>query len=274
MDGVVQPSASPSERVRDVRVLRTVRRAEFRRFVACELDGERERLVDKLGRFKQAVREAELVRSAAVQHPVPVQRVLHDELDRGLRADELRNELRAAPAWDDPEQALRAGEMPHRRRDSARVAMQCDFDAAAEAGAVDRGHRRVRERADAPEELVARPAALAGELGVGTPRELVEVGARREEVGLARDDERGPVLGLERAEHARERLERRAAEDRRLRVVGPVVDRDQRDRPVKLRLHDTRQLELGQRLRHAAAQARSHTSAAPMPMPTQSAVRP
>ena len=46
-------------------------------------------------------------------------------------------------------------------------------------------------------------------------------------------------------EHTPERLERGAAEHRRLRVVGAVVDRDERDRAVELPLDDAYQLELG-----------------------------
>ena len=51
-------------------------------------------------------------------------------------------------------------EVAHGARDRARVAVQRDLDAAAEARAVDRRDRRERERADAAEEVVPRAAAL------------------------------------------------------------------------------------------------------------------
>src|SRR5438477_379275 len=64
--------------------------------VRCELAGERDRLVEELGRLEQAVGEAELECLRPAQHPVLPHRVLDDERDRGLDADEARDELRAA----------------------------------------------------------------------------------------------------------------------------------------------------------------------------------
>ena len=72
---------------------------------------------------------------------------------------------------------------------------------------------------------------------------------------------------LELLEQRDRRLERRAAERRRLRVVLAVVDGDERDRP-DARV-DAVQLEDG-----VAHWTFSQRIAAPMPMPMQSAVSP
>src|SRR5581483_6184463 len=106
--------------------------------------------------------------------------------------------------------------------------------------------------------------ARAGARGVrrGVLRELGDVGPRREDEGLAREDERAPLLRLDLVEQALERLERSPAERRRLRPVLTVPDRDERD------VVPAPQLELC--CRHTCSQ----TTAQPMPMPMQSAVRP
>src|SRR5438552_9594467 len=147
----------------------------------------------RLGRF--------LARPAAVEHPVLAERALNDEFDCGLGLDEPRGELGSAPAGNDPEQTFGAGEMANRCRDRARIAMERELDATAQAGPVDRGDRGIRQRLDAAEQLVAGPAAVAREIRRGA-RELVEVGSGREEVRLAGDHERGPVAALELTEHA------------------------------------------------------------------------
>ena len=126
-----------------------------------ELDGVGDGLVDELGGLEQAVGKAELVRPAAVEHPVLAERVLDDEVDRGLGSDEPWDELRSSPAGNDPEQALGAGEVANRSRDRARIAMKGELDTAAETGAVDRGHGWIRQGPDAGKELVAGPAAVA-----------------------------------------------------------------------------------------------------------------
>src|SRR6266700_7780144 len=144
----------------------------------------------------------------AVEHSILVEWVLDDELDRSLGSDEARHKLRPAPTRNEPQKAFGTGDVSNRRRDRARVAMQREFDAAAKAGPVDRGHRRIGQRPDPAEELVACTASLARELGIRTQRELLEVGSGGEEVRLARDYEPGPVAGLELDEHVLERLER------------------------------------------------------------------
>ena len=248
MDGVFEPRARLSQRLRNGLFLGSVPEFGLRGglgAVSCELRRESERLVHELGRLHQPVGETELVCAAPVEHAVLAQRVLDDELDGGSRSDQARHELGAAPARNDSEQALRAGEMAERRRDRACVTVERELDAAAEAGAVDRGDGRIRQRSDTSEELVAGAASLARGLSRRPPRKLVDVGASGEEVRLARDHERGPVVGFEFVEDPRERLERGPAEDGWPRVVGVVVDRDQRHRPVHLRPDHPRELEPG-----------------------------
>src|SRR3954453_21502626 len=140
--------------------------------------------------------------------------------------------------------------------------MQRELDATAEAGPVDRGDGRIWQRTDASEELVACLAALARKLRGGVERELIEVGSGREEVGLARDHEAAPLSASELAEDRPERLERGPAEDGRLRVVGAVVDRHQRKRPLELGPPYLCELELGQRVKHAP-------TATPPPSPSR-----
>ena len=108
---------------------------------------------------------------AAVEHAVLAERVLDDEPHGRLGAHEPRDQLRAAPAGDQAEEHLRAGEVAHARRDRAVVAVQRDLDAASERRAVDRRERQEGEIAQAAEELVPGLAALARALG-GDPAEL------------------------------------------------------------------------------------------------------
>ena len=60
-------------------------------------------------------------------------------------------------------------------------------------------------------------------------RKLVDVGADREALRLAGQDDAGPLLGLEVVEYPAERLERVRAERARLRWLLAVVDRDDRE---------------------------------------------
>jgi hypothetical protein len=112
------------------------------------------------------------------------------------------------------------------------VAVQRQFDAAPETGAVDRRQGRKRQGADPSEEHVAGAAAGDRLLPRPDARELVQVGAGGENERLPGHHERHPLARLELVEHARARLEGAAPEDRRLRVVLSVVDRDERDAPL------------------------------------------
>src|SRR5207244_1008607 len=63
----------------------------------------------------------------------------------------------------------------------------------------------------------------------GDVRELVDVRARGEEERLPRHDRGREVTALELLDHGFERTHRRLAEERGLRVVRAVVDRDESD---------------------------------------------
>ncbi len=109
VDGVVDPGAGTSDDLGDVgqvgfpawRPARLDRREE-------ELD----RLVEELDRLEQRVGEPGLESLRPGEHAVLAQRVLDDELHRGLGADEPRDQLRPAPAGDQAEEDLGAGEVP------------------------------------------------------------------------------------------------------------------------------------------------------------------
>ena len=86
VDGIVDRGARSAEdrlRVRPVRLL------PFERLCG-ELARERERLVHKLGRLEQPVRDPELRDLGRLEHPVLPQGVRHDHLDRGLGPDKTR----------------------------------------------------------------------------------------------------------------------------------------------------------------------------------------
>jgi len=116
--------------------------------------------------------------------------------------------------------------------------MQCEFESAAERCAVDRSHRRERQRTDAAEQGVSCARAFERVLGRAQLRELIDVGADAEDERLPGEDCRAPVAAFELVEHGDRRLERRAAEGRRFAVVLAVVDRDERDRASAVQLED------------------------------------
>ena len=100
------------------------------------VEQECERLVEELDGLEERVGVSGLEGLKRVQHPVLPQRVLDDELHRLLGPDELRDELRPAPAGNEAEEHLGAREVAHRRRDRPVVAVQRDLDATAERGPV------------------------------------------------------------------------------------------------------------------------------------------
>jgi hypothetical protein len=212
------------------------------------VEQERERLVDELHRLEERVDVPRLVRLPRVEHAVLAERVLDDEPDRLLGADQPRDELRPAPSRNEAEKDLGAGEVAHGCRDRAVVAVQCDLDAATERGAVDRRDRDEREIAQAPEQLVTRlpaePCALGRDLA-----ELAEVGTDGEDERLARQQQSAPVPRPELVEDFLERAKRRLPERVRLLPVLAVVHRHERDRPRR-RL-DPLELELRRRASHA-----------------------
>ena len=190
---------------------------------------ERDRVVEELDRLEERVRVAGLECLLRVQHPVLPERALDDEPDGLLGADELRHELRASPARDEPEEDLRTREVPHGRRDRAVVAVERDLHSPAERRPVDRRDGDERQLADPAEELVPGLPAQAGSLGRDLA-ELADVGADREHERLAREEQPSPVPGPELIEHAFERAERDLAECVRPLPVLAVVHRHERDR--------------------------------------------
>jgi len=226
-------------RVVDLRARLAHDRLELRPVCLRALDherrGERERFVHELDRREDPIRDADLYGLGRGEQPVLAQRIEDDDARRRVRADELRQQMRSAPAGDDRERNLGEADVADVRRDGARVTVQRELEPAPEARAVDGGHSRKRERANAREELVAGADALAGVLD---PAELVDVGPHAEHERLAREYGCAPVSALEVLDHGDCRLERGAAEGRRRAVVLAVVDRDDRDRARAVQLEN------------------------------------
>ena len=83
---------------------------------------QRERLLQEVGRLEQRVGEPELERLLGLQLPVLVQRVVDDDGDRAVGADQVGQQVGAAPAGDQPEEALGQAE---RRRTRATPCGRC-----------------------------------------------------------------------------------------------------------------------------------------------------
>ena len=193
------------------------------------LEQQRERLVEELDGLEERVSESPFVRLLAREHPVLTQGVLDDERHGLLGPDELRDQLRAAPAWDEPEKDFGAREVADRGRDRPVVAVERDLHAASDGGAVDRGERDEREVSEPPEELVPSLAALARTLGRDLS-ELADVRSHGEHERLSREQEPAPVARPEPAENVLERPQRLLAERVRLLPVLAVVHRHEGDR--------------------------------------------
>src|SRR5439155_6681411 len=155
--GVVGLGASFAERLLEIRLGRAALDAQAVR----ELQRKRDRLVDELDRLEQPIGEAELECLRGVEHPVLLQRVRDDELDRALHTDEARHELCAAPGGEEAEEDLGAGEVTNRGRDRSRRAVQRELDASAEASTVDRRDGWIGQRSQAGEQLVPGPGTPA-----------------------------------------------------------------------------------------------------------------
>ncbi len=153
-----------------------------------------ERLVEELDRLEECVRESPLVCLLPGEHPVLTQGVLDDEGHGLLGSDELRDQLRSAPARDEPEKDFGAGEVADRRRDRPVVAVQGDLDTSSDRSAVDRRERDEGKVAEASEELVPRLATLPRALGRDRP-ELADVSSHGEDKGFSREQEPTPVAG-------------------------------------------------------------------------------
>ena len=208
-----------------------------------------DRVVEELDVVDERVDEAELRRPGRAREAVLLEGVGDDQLDRGGRTDDARQELRPAPRRDDPEEDLGEAEVADRPGEGAEVAVERDLEAAAERGAVDGGERRVGKIADRSEGIVARPGCSAGQVGRARERELVEVGAGGEDERLPGDDEPTPALVPQLRQQLGERLERGTTERVRLLPGLAVVHRHEREWADAHR--NLPQQEAGRRLSHA-----------------------
>ena len=130
--------------------------------LAVDLDRAGEHAVGPLQRVLEVVRggedrvdDAVVERLLGLQHPVLLERVRDDDLERVLDADEVRQQVRAAPAGDDAEEHLgqrdRGGRGIH--RPVGRV--QGDLEPAAEREPVHERERRHAEVGQLAEHVVA-----------------------------------------------------------------------------------------------------------------------
>ena len=231
---------------------------------------ELDRLVEELDRIEHVVDEAELEGVGSPDHPVLLERVVDDQLDGGLGADETRRELRPPPGGEQPDEHLGEAEVPDVRGHRADVAVQRDLEPAPERGAVDGGERRKRQLPQPAEELVPRLSALAGALG-RDPRELRDVRAGGEDERLAGEDETAPVA----------RTERSSTPESDRSASGPKVFGLRQSAPLSMVTSATGPTRVASRCRwnwvtpsRQPWRGFSQRSAAPMPSPMQSAVSP
>ena len=104
VDDVVDPCARLADDLRDVGEVGV--ELALARLRPRPVEQELDRLVEELDRLEHVVDEAELEGVGGPDHPVLSQRVVDDELDGGLGADEARHELRPAPGGEEPEEHL------------------------------------------------------------------------------------------------------------------------------------------------------------------------
>jgi hypothetical protein len=116
-----------------------------------------------------------------------------DQAERRARADEPGQPLAAAGARDEAQLHLGEPELGLGMiGGDTIVARERQLEAAAQAGAVDRGDDRLGQRLHPAHHLLPLEAQpLRRALG-SEPRELLDVGTGDEVVGLARDEHRGP----------------------------------------------------------------------------------
>ena len=251
-----------------------------------------QRLLEEVGRLEQHVGDAEVEGLLGPEHAVLVQRVLDDDRDRLVGADQVGQQLGAAPARDQAEEHLGERDRRHAGGQRAVVAVQGELQAAAHDRAVDEGERRDRRVAQLAERVVPER-----EVGLRLRRRAarlhhLEVGADREDERLAGDRDRDDVVAAERLVDGRADVRPGSVgpERRRLGVVEAVVERDQGSGAGALGQVDVRTRALGDDLvrevdhvahcgvlrgRRSPSQCGfSQMTAPPMPMPTHMAVRP
>ena len=217
------------------------------------------------------------------RHLVLRQRVLDDHRDGGVDADQVRQQLGAAPAGDQAEEDLGEGD-DRGRRDRPVLAVQRQLQAAAERRAVDERERRDRRVLQPAEHPVPGLGDLPRLRGIGHRRNAGEVRADGEDERLAghADRHRGGGVGRDLVQGGVQRGQPAGAERRGLGVVVPVVERDQRElagqagQPQEADLGGRHDLVL-EDSSHLAAPSQfgfSQITVAPMPRPTHMAVRP
>ncbi len=266
-----------------------------------------QRLLQEVGGREHRVGDPELERLGAAQHLVLRQRVLDDQLERAGRADQAGQQVGAAPAGDQAEEALGEGDHRHAGGDGPVGAVQRGLEAAAERDAVDERERGHRQLTEPPEDRVAEGGDAKGPVprlgrvgGRGGDRRggAVQVRAGREDERLAGHADRGDLAGRrprrDRVEGGAQRQQPLRAEGVRLGVVVPVVQRDQGEQAgarAEVDVADDRpgdhlggevrgsgkgpahtgDAHGGQLLFHSGF---SHSTVPPMPMPTHMVVSP
>ena len=224
--GIVDPGPRPTHHlggVREIGLGATLAGARLDR-----LQQQLQRSVEQRLGPEDVVDEPELERRLCADHAVLPQRVLDDEADGGLGADEARRELRPAPGRDQPQEDLGKAQVPDVGADRPDVAVEGQLEPATERSSVDRSKRLERQPVDAAEQLVAGATPLPRSLGRDL-WELGDVGARPEASRAARDEEPPPVACPQAPEHLVQRPKRRLAE--RVRPVRPTRSRSSRRRP-------------------------------------------
>ena len=148
-------------------------------------------------------------------------------------ADQVRQQLRAAPGRDQAERDLGQGDRRGARRQGAVLTVQRELEPAAHHRAVDEGERRHARLAQAGEDPMPAPAHLQ-HVGVGAQAwDAGEVGADAEDVRLAGDRHERRVGREGLVEGGVEAGQPARAERVGLGVVVPVVQGDQRRWPVE-----------------------------------------
>ncbi len=200
--------------------------------------GPAQRLGQEVGRGEHRVGDPEREGLRTPQHAVLAERVLDDDLERLGRAGQVRQQVGAAPAGQQAEEALGERDRGDPGGDRPVRAVQREFQAAAERGAVHERERRHAQLGEPPEHRVPEPGDGQRLVPRGDQRGAAQVGADREDERLAGDPDRGDTLlpGLRRAS-GRDRVQRVVqreqpgrAERVRPGVVAPVVQRDERHR--------------------------------------------
>ena len=164
------------------------------------------------GGVEHHVHEAELEGLRRLGVPAP-QGVEHDDAQRRGRADQVREQVHAAPAGEEAEPALRQSERAGARVGRTVVRVQGELEPAAQGLTREQGeggHARVGQDAEG---LVAEPHVPVGdaaELGVA---DLLEVGPRAEGPGVAGDHDGLDRRLVDRAQDVPELLQGRGAPD-------------------------------------------------------------